>query len=127
MRCYSGSDGFHLSATVGVRLRSATGFLVHRLLKSFNNWRDSWPDNYLPFDAFRKRCSEEGESDPVRQEQLARILHALGIILYYGDDPRLRDTTVLNPHWVTESIYKLLRLRAQPGADGTLTLDEARC
>jgi len=83
-------------------------------------------DNYLPFDAFRNRCAEEGESDPARQEQLARILHALGVILYYGDDPRLRDTTVLNPHWVTESIYKLLRLRAHPEAEGTLTLEEAR-
>jgi internalin A len=83
-------------------------------------------DNYLHFDAFRKRCAEEGESDPVRQEQLARILHALGIILYYGDDPRLRDTTVLNPRWVTESIYTLLRLKAHPQTDGTLTFKEAR-
>ena len=89
----------------------------------FNNSR--MRDNYLPFDAFRRRCAEEGESDPVRQEQLARILHGLGVILYYGDDPRLRDTTVLNPRWVTESICKLLRFKAHPGADGTLTLEEA--
>jgi internalin A len=83
-------------------------------------------DNYLPLDAFRNRCAEQGENNPNDQERLARILHALGIILYYGDDPRLRDTTVLNPHWVTESIYKLLRLKARPGAEGILTFDEAR-
>src|SRR5262249_41789514 len=83
-------------------------------------------DNYLPFGTFRRRCVEEGEKDPARQEQLARSLHALGIVLYYADNPRLRDTTVLNPRWVTESIYKLLGLRARPRADGTLTLAEAR-
>src|SRR5262249_11007804 len=83
-------------------------------------------DNYLPFDVYRNRCAEQGENNRIDQERLARILHALGIILYYADDPRLRDTTVLNPNWVTESIYQLLRLRAPPGAEGILTLDEAR-
>jgi internalin A len=83
-------------------------------------------DNYLPFNAYEKRCAEYGESNAANQKQLARILNALGIILYYGDDPRLRDTTVLNPRWVTENIYKLLRLRAPPEAEGTLTLEDAR-
>jgi hypothetical protein len=40
-------------------------------------------DNYLPFDAFRKRCADQGEKDPARQSQFARNLHALGIIPYY--------------------------------------------
>jgi internalin A len=81
--------------------------------------------NYLTFDAYRRECSRHGEKDCDRQAQLARILHRLGVILHYGDDPRLRDTTVLNPQWVTESIYTLLRAKNQPGSDGTLTLAEA--
>jgi internalin A len=40
---------------------------------------------------------------------LARFLHDLGIALNYSDDPRLRDTHVLNPRWVTEGVYTLLR------------------
>lgn len=41
------------------------------------------------------------------------------------DEPRLRDTTVLNPHWVTDGVYRLLRFKDRPGSDGTLTLAEA--
>ena len=103
-------------------VRQAFPAVWTRLKDEFSRMKD----NYLPFGTFRRRCIEEGEKDPARQEQLARSLHALGIVLYYADHPRLRDTTVLNPRWVTESIYKLLRLRAQPRAEGTLTLDEVR-
>jgi internalin A len=88
-------------------------------------WFLGMKENYLSLDGYRKQCARLGEKEPARQEQLARILHALGIILHYGDDLRLRDTTVLNPRWVTESIYKLLRLRERPGTDGILTLDQA--
>jgi len=41
------------------------------------------------------------------------------------DEPRLRDTTVLNPHWVTDGVYRLLRFKDRPRSDGTLTLAEA--
>lgn len=82
-------------------------------------------NNYLTFEEYRRVCVQHGESNREKQERLARILHALGIILHYSDDPRLRDTTVLNPHWVTKSIYALLRLNAKPDSDGTLTLNEA--
>jgi internalin A len=83
-------------------------------------------ENYLAFDSFRKECAMYGENDPGHQEQLAQILHALGVIMYFADDPRLRHTMVLNPRWVTNSIYKLLRHGERPESDGTLTLDEAR-
>jgi internalin A len=81
--------------------------------------------NYLTFHAYQKECARHGEKDLERQIQLARILHRLGVILHYGDDPRLRDTTVLNPQWVTESIYALLRYKSGPNSDGTLMLRDA--
>lgn len=46
-------------------------------------------------------------ADP--QETLARILHRLGCALYYGDNPRLRDTRVLVPDWVVNGVYALIR------------------
>jgi internalin A len=74
--------------------------------------------NYLSFDEYRKECAELGEEDPQAQESLAFYLHSLGIALNYKDDPRLKDTHVLNPHWVTSGIYKILnanRLEKQKG------------
>ncbi|HLL73914.1 MAG TPA: COR domain-containing protein [Pyrinomonadaceae bacterium] len=74
--------------------------------------------NYLSFDVYRKECAKLGEEDPKAQESLAFYLHSLGIALNYKDDPRLKDTHVLNPHWVTNGIYKILnanRLEKQKG------------
>lgn len=81
--------------------------------------------NYVSFETFRKECERNGVKKDIEQESLARILHRLGIVLHYADDPRLRDTTVLKPHWVTESIYKLLRLKEGPTSDGSVTVAEA--
>lgn len=74
--------------------------------------------NYLSFDEYRKECAKLGEEDPQAQDSLAFYLHSLGIALNYKDDPRLKDTHVLNPHWVTSGIYKILnanRLETQKG------------
>lgn len=74
--------------------------------------------NYLSFDEYRKLCAKHGEQDGAAQELLAAYLHYLGIALNYKDDPRLQDTHVLNPHWVTNGIYTILnaeRLARQKG------------
>ncbi len=74
--------------------------------------------NYLSFDEFRDFCNRYGEAERDAQEMLAGYLHNLGIILNYRDDPRLQDTHVLNPHWVTKGIYKIInsdRLEKQKG------------
>jgi internalin A len=77
--------------------------------------------NYLTFDQYREVCAEENETDGSAQESLAFYLHHLGIVLNFKDDPRLQDTHVLNPHWVTRGIYKILnaeRLERQKGEIG---------
>jgi internalin A len=74
--------------------------------------------NYLSFEEYREECAKLGEEDPKAQESLAFYLHSLGIALNYKDDARLKDTHVLNPHWVTNGIYKILnadRLEKQQG------------
>jgi len=74
--------------------------------------------NYLSFQEYRRECARLGEKDPQAQDSLAFHLHNLGIALNYKDDTRLKDTHVLNPHWVTSGIYKILnanRLEKQKG------------
>lgn len=74
--------------------------------------------NYLSFDDYRAECARLGEKDPQAQESLAGYLHSLGIALNYREDPRLKDTHVLNPHWLTGGIYKILnadKLEQQKG------------
>jgi internalin A len=81
-------------------------------------------DNYISFEQYRAICQTDGETDYGAQDSLAVHLHSLGIALNYKDDPRLRDTHVLNPHWVTNGIYTLLNAHELADTKGEL---EAAC
>ena len=96
----------------------------HQLKTHFANVDDL--PNYQTLSEFKETCKQLGEPDDSRQATLARILHALGLIIHYGDDRRLRDTAVLNPEWVTSGVYRLLRAKEGPDSDGTLTFAEAQ-
>jgi internalin A len=80
--------------------------------------------NYLSFAEYRAVCAELGEQDASAQELLASYLHSLGIALNYKDDPRLQDMHVLNPHWVTNGIYKILNAEKLEQQKGEIRLGE---
>jgi internalin A len=79
-------------------------------------------ENFLTYDEYVKICTEYGEDDPDKQADLAGILHALGLALYFGKDPRLHDTRVLNPSWVTGGVYAVIRSESVRENDGQLTV-----
>jgi len=81
-------------------------------------------DNYLDFARYRELCAENGVKEPKDQELLARFLNQLGIVLNYKDDPRLRDTHVLNPRWVTGGIYKILNSHQLEKNHGEIKLED---
>jgi internalin A len=91
----------------------------------FKKGRDGKERQYLTLAEFRELCTDYGERDKQKQESLARILHNLGAVLHFVDEPRLRDTAVLNPHWVTDGVYRLLRYKDGSNSDGILTLPKA--
>jgi internalin A len=70
-------------------------------------------ENYIDFETYREICRSHGEADPHKQERLAFYLHLLGIVLNYSEDDRLKDTNILNPHWVTKGVYSLPSKRAK--------------
>ena len=78
--------------------------------------------DYMAFTDFESHCVKELGVPADKVRSLAVVLHRLGIALNYGDDPRLCDTTVLNPHWVTRTIYKVLR-EAPRDMDAVMTLE----
>jgi internalin A len=80
--------------------------------------------SFLSFDDYRRLCAKHGEANPHAQDALAFYLHSLGIALNYKDDPRLRDTHVLNPHWVTNGIYKILNSEKLAERAGEINLED---
>lgn len=63
---------------------------------------------YLSFRTYRNICKVNGETSKAEQEALASYLHHLGIISNFRGDPRLEDTAVRDPRWVTRAIYNIL-------------------
>src|ERR1044072_7725222 len=66
-------------------------------------------ENFLTYRRYVNLCKRLGEKRPKAQADLAVILHRLGLALYFGNDPRLYDTRVLNPGWVTGGVYAVIR------------------
>lgn len=64
---------------------------------------------HMPYSDFKHLCSENGVIDEGEQDSLAEILHNLGTALNYRRDPRLREATVLQPDWLTQNVYALMR------------------
>jgi internalin A len=83
-------------------------------------------ENYLSIEEYRRECAELGETDPQAQELLAGYLHSLGIALNYREDPRLKETHVLNPHWLTGGIYKILNAEKLQLQKGEIRLRDLR-
>lgn len=81
-------------------------------------------ENFLTYKQYTKLCERFGESDPAAQADLAAILHALGLALYFGKDSRLHDTRVLNPRWVTGGVYAIIRSQSIAGNDGQLSVND---
>ncbi|MCG9892968.1 MAG: leucine-rich repeat domain-containing protein [Thermosynechococcaceae cyanobacterium MS004] len=117
-----------------VQLRQAIERTTHNLKHLRDEFPASWfgikdqlatmPQNYLSFEQYCTICADKGEADPQAQESLAAALHRLGIVLNYKNDPRLRDTHVLNPHWITQGIYTLLTSPRLAQQKGNLSLSD---
>lgn len=67
--------------------------------------------DYIPYEQYEYLCETEGVEEEDKQRILIRLLNDLGIVLNFQDDPRLEDTHVLNPEWVTNGVYKILNDR----------------
>jgi len=67
--------------------------------------------DYITFEQYEQKCIDEGITKESSRHTLVRLLHELGIILNFSDDPRFRRlkyTNVLNPEWVTVGAYKVI-------------------
>ena len=114
--------------------------LIHQETDNLEHLRDSFPaswfsiknrlasmeENYVAFSRYQEICEELGEEEEQAQESLASYLNSLGIVLNYRDDPRLRDTNVLNPRWVTSGIYTIINSKNLEENKGVLRLSELR-
>jgi len=76
--------------------------------------------DYIPYQEYLGMCQTEGVTDDLSQRTLIGLLHDLGIVLNFQDDPRLEDTNILNPEWVTNGVYRILNFKELFRMEGVL-------
>jgi internalin A len=81
--------------------------------------------DYMTFDDYSRLCISKGVVDGEAQELLVSFLHDLGTVLCFRDDPRLADTNILNPEWVTGGVYRLLNANLAAQRKGLLSWKDA--
>ncbi|HIE31128.1 MAG TPA: GTP-binding protein, partial [Methanosarcinales archaeon] len=84
------------------------------------NRLEEMEEDYIPYQEYLSMCQTEGVTDDLSQRTLINLLHDLGIILNFREDPRLKDTNILNPEWVTNGVYRILNSKDLFQMEGVL-------
>jgi internalin A len=77
----------------------------------------------VSFAEYQKLCTQHHLTDYPDQQRLLRFLHDLGVALNFDDpdDPyELGDTSVLDPEWVTDAVYRVITSPKLKEAGGVL-------
>jgi internalin A len=73
----------------------------------------------IRYEQFAAIGEQHGLSEP-ETSTLAKLMHDLGLVIYYSDDEGLRDVVVLNPEWLTKAISYVLEDEATRHDGGIL-------
>lgn len=79
-------------------------------------------DAYISQDDYFKIYENHLPFDRDKALWLSRYLHDLGVFLHFQDEPALRKTVVLQNHWATEAVFKVLDDEQVKAARGRFTL-----
>lgn len=88
------------------------------------DWLSQMQEDYITYDRYRSICEDLGVTTRKSQDTLARFLHNMGIIVNFKNDPRLSETNVLNPEWVTNGVYKILNAETIVTREGVLEMQD---
>jgi internalin A len=93
-------------------------------------WPQSWieveqslltnPSHHIPAEAYMYLCENKDIHANLARGTLGTYLHDLGRILYFPDDPILKDIVILKPNWITKAISWVLEDEATRNANGIL-------
>ncbi len=63
---------------------------------------------YISQQEYFQIYSQHLDFDRARALHLSRYLHDLGVFLHFQDDPLLARTVILQNHWATEAVFRIL-------------------
>jgi internalin A len=116
-------------------LRAAISEQASRLPMMGQRWSPRWTaareavlalgktEPQIRYEQFTEICERNGMTG-YEIGTLAKLMHDLGLIIYYDADEGLKDVVVLNPEWLTKAISYVLEDQATVTSGGVL--DHAR-
>ena len=133
-------DVFYVSCkdNTGIsKLRKCIKSLAIRLPLMKTTWLSSWMsvrqtleerstcENFILYQTYLEICASKdiGGDEAL---SLAKYLHDLGIVLFYYDDPLLKNLVILSSEWGTDAVYKVLDEQEQllKGRNGILQMED---
>lgn len=76
----------------------------------------------LYLNTYKEICETNGIDDRFAKDTLLRLLHDLGAVIAF-EELKSHNTAILNPHWITEGIYAIIRSEALAENNGVITLE----
>lgn len=118
-------------------LRSRVKSLAINLPLMKTSWLSSWMSvrkkleqeakskNYIRYGDYLSICASE-HIENNEALSLIKYLHDLGIVLFYHEDPLLKDLVILSSEWGTDAVYKVLDEQEQflKGRNGILYMQD---
>ncbi len=78
---------------------------------------------YISPDYFTEICENEGIIKQETQNIILQFMHDIGIMLYFNTRD-LNETSVINPQWITEAVYKIITSEKISNANGVFTISD---
>ncbi|MCC3834817.1 COR domain-containing protein [Vibrio parahaemolyticus] len=79
----------------------------------------------LHLNTYQEICSKHNINNKVAKDTLLRLLHDLGEVIAF-EELKKHNTAILEPSWITEGIYGLIRSRPLADNNGIISLKEAQ-
>jgi small GTP-binding protein len=81
-------------------------------------------EDYIEDREYFKICERHEVVEEREQRLLLKVLNAMGTIVSYSDSLNLDRTYVINPEWVTNAVYEIIRSEHLKNSNGILKLDD---
>ncbi|CAK2722324.1 Ras family protein [Vibrio crassostreae] len=104
--------------------------LTMRKIALPNNWlnvkhqlkEQACNHDLLYLNTYKEICEQNGLNDRFAKDTLLRLLHDLGAVIAF-EELKSHNTAILNPHWITEGVYAIIRSEALAASNGVITLE----
>lgn len=71
---------------------------------------------------FQQMCAACNVTAADSQAVATKLLHSLGVLVHYGNEPRLKEIVILDPQWLIEVMATILTTKHNFARNGMLPM-----